>query len=291
MFTDPDNYNQRDTERDFPTFGESSEIKKSLKLKKNNYPIYPNNTEFTSFGSKNPNLINTINNIKEDNNNNNLNENLVESSTIENWLNKFKCNLSFLEEYFNIDTEEIKERLISSIIPLNNKFYNLVEPKPDLYGTIWIYTTLIFVISASASLTKYLKGINNEDYFQQFIPVAAYVIYGIGFSLPLIIYICFYLFGSNVSFVLILCIYSYSFTIYIPIMILCIPVEKLQWIFLLFAILHSTTFLLINFWNELNKFIDSRKYFILGIICIFQICLYIILKIKFFKHIKITMNS
>ena len=185
MFTDPDNYNQRDTERDFPTFGESSEIKKSLKLKKNNYPIYPNNTEFTSFGSKNPNLINTINNIKEDNNNN-LNEKIVESSTIENWLNKFKCNLSFLEEYFNIDTEEIKERLISSIIPLNNKFYNLVEPKPDLYGTIWIYTTLIFVISASASLTKYLKGINNEDYFQQFIPIAAYVIYGIGFSLPLI---------------------------------------------------------------------------------------------------------
>ena len=131
MFTDPDNYNQRDTERDFPTFGESSEIKKSLKLKKNNYPIYPNNTEFTSFGSKNQNLINTINNIKEDNNNN-LNEKLVESSTIENWLNKFKCNLSFLEEYFNIDTEEIKERLISSIIPLNNKFYNLVEPKPEL---------------------------------------------------------------------------------------------------------------------------------------------------------------
>ena len=30
MFTDPDNYNQRDTERDFPTFGESSEIKKKI---------------------------------------------------------------------------------------------------------------------------------------------------------------------------------------------------------------------------------------------------------------------
>ena len=55
MFTDPDNYNKIDTERDFPTFGESSEIKKSLKLKKNNYPKYQNNTKLTSYNTKNQN--------------------------------------------------------------------------------------------------------------------------------------------------------------------------------------------------------------------------------------------
>ena len=307
MFTDPDNYN-RDTERDFPTFGESSDIRKQSQ--KNPYPSYQNTTGFSpSFGKKkNDNLLNAIKNIKEENeskignnsnnnnnNNNNNNDNLENRIKItgenmtESWLEKLKC--SFLQKYFDIETDEIKERLISSIIPLNSNFYNLIEPKPDLYGPFWIYTTLIFVIAASGSMTKYLQGITNEDYFQVFIPIAAYVIYGIGFCLPILIYVCMYFFGSNTSFILILCIYAYSFTIYIPVMILCIPIEKLQWAFLLIGVLHSTGFLVVNFWNELNKFVDNRKYFVIGIICIFQICLYLLLKIKFFKHIKLAMNN
>ena len=314
MFTDPENYNQRDTQREsekeFFPFEESTN-NKNITQNKNNYNIYETNLNNPSFGPTiQNNLQNTINKIKQENNNSNNNNNNnyfnnpkdnygqnimanIEEDKKGNWLDKLRCNLSstFLQKYFDIDTEEIKDRLISSLIPLNSRFYNLIEKKPDLYGPFWIFTTLIFVIAASGSMTKYLQGITNEDYFQEFIPKAAYIIYGIGFCLPLIIYVLMYFFGSDTSFILILCIYSYSFTIYIPIMILCIPVEKLQWIFLLSAILHSTTFLLINFWNELNKFIDSRKYFIFGIICIFQICLYIILKIKFFKHIKITMNS
>ena len=43
MFTDPDNYN-RDTERDFPTFGESSDIRKQSQ--KNPYPSYQIQQDF-----------------------------------------------------------------------------------------------------------------------------------------------------------------------------------------------------------------------------------------------------
>ena len=303
MFTDPENYN-RDTERDFPTFGESQDSRKQSQ--KNPYPIYQNTPSFGP--KKNDNLLNAIKNIKEENeskignnsnnnnnNNNNNNDNLENRIKItgenmtESWLEKLKC--SFLQKYFDIETDEIKERLIASIIPLNSNFYNLIESKPDLYGPFWIYTTLIFVIAASGSMTKYLQGITNEDYFQVFIPIAAYVIYGIGFCLPILIYVCMYFFGSNISFILILCIYAYSFTIYIPVMILCIPIEKFQWIFLFIGVLYSTGFLVINFWNELNKFVDNRKYFVIGIICIFQICLFLILKMKFFKHLKLAMNN
>ena len=320
MFTDPENYNQRDTqresEREFFPF-EESQKNKNINQNKNTYPMYETNLNNPSFGPTNQNnLQNTINKIKKENNNNNKNDNNnnnnnnynnyfnnpnnnfgqnlvtnIEEDIKGNWLDKLRCNLSssFLQKYFDIDTEEIKERLISSLIPLNSRFYNLIENKPDLYGPFWIYTTLIFVIAASGSMTKYLQGITNEDYFQEFIPKAASIIYGIGFCLPLIIYVLMYFFGSDATFILILCIYSYSFTIYIPIMILCIPIEKLQWVLLFIGVLHSTGFLLINFWNELNKFIDNRKYFLLGIICIFQICLFLLLKLKFFKHINKTL--
>ncbi len=308
MFTDPENYNRdtlRESDKDFLPFEESFKNNQNKK----NYPNYQNNQNNTpSFGSSNINDLKNQNtkinqnsnnqnnqnqnnenyNNNYNNNNNNFSEtimNKLDKTINENWYDKLKCNITFLQKYFDIDTEEIKERLISSLIPLNSRFYNLIEKKPDLYGPFWIYTTLIFVISASGSMTKYLQGITNEDYFQQFIPKAAYIIYGIGFCLPIIIFVIMYFFGSNTPFILILCTYSYSFSIYIPIMILCIPIEKLQWVLLFIGVLQSTGFLIINLWKEIDKFVDNRKYFVLGIICIFQIFLFLILKLKFFKHI------
>ena len=201
------------------------------------------------------------------------------------FLDRFQCNLSFLQQYFDIETDEIKDRLIFSLIPFNRKFISLVQHKPDLYGPFWIYTTLIFVIAASGSLTKYLHGVRNEEFFQEFIPLAASVIYGIGFCLPFIVTILMKFFGSETPFILVLCIYAYSFTIFIPISILCIPFESLQWVLLLYAIASSTVFLLLNFQYELDRYVDNRKYFILGVILIFQICLFLVLKLKFFSHI------
>jgi hypothetical protein len=79
----------------------------------------------------------------------------------------------FLQVYFDVTTDEVKERLINSLIPFNPKFYDVLQKSPDLYGPIWIYTTLIFVISASGSLTNWFIGNYKEDYFQQHVPIAA----------------------------------------------------------------------------------------------------------------------
>ena len=193
------------------------------------------------------------------------------------WLDNINCNLSFLQIYFDFETEEIIKRF--------------VEKKPDLYGPFWIYTTLIFIVASAGSLTKYIQGATNEDYFQKFIPLAMSIIYGIGFCLPVIIKVLMYLFGSETSFVLVLNIYAYSFSIYAPIFILCIPLESLQWLLLFYAVLSSTCFLLLNFWKELTKYVDNRKYFILGVIGIFQISLFFVIKLKFFAQIKNKINE
>jgi len=90
------------------------------------------------------------------------------------WYERFKCfNLDFLQVYFNITTDELFERLYNSIIPLNSKFYDISQKNPDLYGPFWIYTTLIFVIAASGSLTKQLNGVSSDQFFQEFVPLAA----------------------------------------------------------------------------------------------------------------------
>ena len=96
----------------------------------------------------------------------------------QSWYEKLKCfNLSFLQVYFDVTTDEIKERLINSLIPFNPKFYDLCCKTPDLYGPFWIFTTLIFIMAASGSFTKYLTGNSTEDFFQEFVPTAASIVF------------------------------------------------------------------------------------------------------------------
>ena len=166
--------------------------------------------------------------------------NKATENTKSSFLDNIMCNMSFLQSYFDIETDDIIKRLLASLIPCNKNFINIVEKKPDLYGPFWIYTTLIFIIASAGSLTQYIHGADQEDYFQKFIPIAGGVIYGIGFCLPLIVKALMYVFGSETGFVLVLCIYAYSFTIYAPIFILCIPFENLQWILLFLAVLESS---------------------------------------------------
>ena len=255
-------------------------------------PYLENNNNFN-------NNSQSINNNNNENNNMDYQENIPGSNLINkvsqnvggSWLDNINCNLSFLQVYFDFETDEIIQRLLASLIPFNKNFINLVEKKPDLYGPFWIYTTLIFIVASAGSLTKYIQGATDEDYFQKFIPLGMSVIYGIGFCLPLIVKVLMYIFGSETSFILVLNIYAYSFSIYAPILILCIPFEKLQWLLLFYAVFSSTLFLLLNFWKELSKYVDNRKYFILGVIVIFQFSLFFVIKLKFFAHISKKLNK
>ena len=273
----------------------------------------PNSPDFPGLNSnEGPNIYNQYNTLENINSTsdyqNNANKNIqtnnitpeypdpnlinkATENTKSSFLDNIMCNMSFLQSYFDIETDDIIKRLLASLIPCNKNFINIVEKKPDLYGPFWIYTTLIFIIASAGSLTQYIHGADQEDYFQKFIPIAGGVIYGIGFCLPLIVKALMYVFGSETGFVLVLCIYAYSFTIYAPIFILCIPFENLQWILLFLAVLDSSCFLLINFWAELSKYVDNRKYFILAVIGIFQLSLLFVFKLEFFAHIKKTMNN
>ena len=248
----------------------------------NSIPNYPNY-------NNNPSINNNINTNTDYPDSNLINK--ASEKTKTGWLDNINCNLTFLQSYFDIETDDIIKRLFASLIPCNKNFINLVEQKPDLYGPFWIYTTLIFIVASAGSLTKYIHGAEDEDYFQKFIPLAMAVIYGIGFCLPLIVKALMQIFGSETSFALVICIYAYSFSVYAPIFILCIPFEELQWILLFYGVLSSTCFLLLNFWKELSKYVDNKKYFILVVIGIFQVSLLFVFKLEFFAHIKETMNN
>jgi hypothetical protein len=75
-----------------------------------------------------------------------------------------------------VTTSDVRTRLLHALVPFNPKFYDISENSPDLYGPFWIYTTLIFMIAASGSLAKYIKGSSTQNFFEEFVPIAAGIV-------------------------------------------------------------------------------------------------------------------
>ena len=201
------------------------------------------------------------------------------------YLEKLLCFLNYFKQYFKITTKEIENRIISSLKPINNSFYEEAINKPDLYGPFWIYTTLIFSIAAGGSLSKYFNDISTENFFQKFVPIAGSLIYIIGFGLPLLLYFGTRIFGEKIPYFSIVCIYGYSFTCFIPVMLICsCGVGFIQWIFLLYGSINSTMFVVINFWKELQKYEQKKKFGLLGLIIVVQFVLLLVLKLYFFDN-------
>ena len=200
------------------------------------------------------------------------------------FIDKFFCCFAIFKKYFQITSNDFILRFINSFIPFNNKFGNLVKNNPDLYGPIWIYTSLIVLISATGSLTRTLQGHNNKNFFQEFIPIAGTTIYSVGFGLPILITFLMKLFGIKLGFVHVICTYGYSFSIYLPISIIClIQVNAVQWIALIYAVFSSTSLLVVNYYKLMGEFSKNKKYLIIGVVLLAQIGLLLFFKLYFFR--------
>lgn len=84
------------------------------------------------------------------------NSNATEELSI-NTMAKINSSLSFIGKYFNVELMDVLERLKGASIPFNKSFYQTAEKNPDLYGPLWIYTTLVFVVTVSANISGYLS--------------------------------------------------------------------------------------------------------------------------------------
>ena len=193
--------------------------------------------------------------------------------------------LSFLQPYFRVTTNEVLLRIFFSLIPFNIKFYDISTENPDLYGPFWIYTCLIFIISACGSLSRVFQGSKVSNFFQTFVPTAAGLIYGIGFMTPFIMVLIMRCFGAKNSYITALCIYGYSYSIFVPVILLCSSgFVMTQWILLSYGVFQSTSFIIVNYWRELGKYVDKLRLIIISLIIVCQMGLFFALKFYFFEE-------
>ncbi|KAL4575061.1 hypothetical protein LXL04_021902 [Taraxacum kok-saghyz] len=199
-----------------------------------------------------------------------------------NWNGAF--NISSYTQYFNVDTDDVVNRLTSSLYPTGD-FFRKIEANPDLYGLIWIATTLVFVIASVGNLATYLMSKKSDStaswsfdvsYFQ----VSAIAVYSYVFLVPLGFYLLLQYFGSKVALVHLWCMWGYSLFIFILSSIfLVIPVDFVRWSITIITGITSAAFVGLNLRShvELNELT-----IVLVAACFMQFALAIFIKSWFF---------
>ncbi|KAL0382048.1 UNVERIFIED_CONTAM: protein YIPF1 [Sesamum calycinum] len=200
-----------------------------------------------------------------------------------NWTGVF--SISSYTQYFNVDTDIVLNRLISSLYPTTGDFVNKIDANPDLYGLVWISTTLVFAIASLGNCATYLMHRRSDDstswtFDVNYLNVAAGAIYGYALIVPLGYYFVLQYLGSSVSLIRFWCLWGYSLFIFIlTSFLLVIPVEFLRWTIILIAGGASASFVGLN----LKSYIQSNDLTIVAISAfVLQMGLSIFIKMWFF---------
>jgi len=160
---------------------------------------------------------------------------------------------------FNVDTKEVGLRVVRGFTPFPATFFQLMGNNPDLYGPFWIATTLVFIMAATGNVANYLTAlrkheVDNWKYEFKNMPFAAGAIYGFLTVIPLLLWAVLRYYKTGMTLIQIVCVYGYSFIIYLPVSIICIiPLDALRWGMIALAALLSTSFVISNFFVALRQ--------------------------------------
>ncbi|XP_010923217.1 uncharacterized protein [Elaeis guineensis] len=194
------------------------------------------------------------------------------------------CSISSYTPYFNVDTDIVVGRFISSVYPMND-FTGKIDVNPDLYGPIWISTTLVFMLAALGNCATYLMRKRNEPdtmwtFDVTYVNWAACIIYGYALAVPVAFYFLLRYFGCNASLIRLWCMWGYSLFIFVPSSLLLIaPVEIFRWIIIILAGAASSWFVALN----LKSYIEGSDLMVLIVSALLlQFVLALFIKIFFF---------
>ncbi|MFH4975548.1 hypothetical protein AB6A40_002257 [Gnathostoma spinigerum] len=172
-------------------------------------------------------------------------------------------SFQYYQQYFDVDTDQVVSRLLSSMVPRfgSNFIVDHVQPIPDLYGPFWVCVTLIFSTAICGNLARYIAtsgDVLNNDYSSDFrlvtgssTIVACYVI-----LIPFALYSLLWYRKSEVqySYLEIMCAYGYSLTIFIPVSVLWVVNWPLfRWLLILVSVILSGSVLCSSIWPAVRN--------------------------------------
>lgn len=175
-------------------------------------------------------------------------------------------DLDEFRQYFEVDANTVKQRLQKTIWPFNrHKFF---EDKPDLYGAMWVPTTLIFIMSVAGSISHKLSPDSEYSYNPSSIIELSCVIYIFEFGIPaLLAYLI--LDPSKVTFSGLVSIYGYSYFMFAPATIISIiHISSLSWLSFIAASIWAGALIAKNIYSDIPGNSDMKKYLVIALSCI-----------------------
>jgi len=170
--------------------------------------------------------------------------------------------ISSLQKYFDVDTLDVKTRLVGSLRHAHKPGYflgtilNCEGKNADLYGPFWICMTLSWFLAVTANTSKFLhqnESLSDVEFDVTHLFHSFAVILVFTFILPTILYIIIRYLVQNRSqlqpFVLVdlISLYGYSLVPYLFATVLCVlPMPLFDWVVLLLATFWSMLLVLRN---------------------------------------------
>nr|CAG4641166.1 EOG090X0CJ3 [Eulimnadia texana] len=202
---------------------------------------------------------------------------------------------SYYQRLFDVDTSEVKERLVWSVVPRPSKDFlnHVIKSKPDLYGPFWVCVTLIFCIAIMGNIADYIQSAGEGTrwrYDFQKVSLSATTIFCYATLLPLGLWVFVWWrrkLGEQLElgFVEIACLYGYSLAVYIPVSVFwTIPLAWLQWFLVLVAAALSGSVLLLALWKPLSASKKSIAAILLILILLSHLLLAAGLQLYFFRY-------
>ena len=141
------------------------------------------------------------------------------------------------------------QRIRLSLRPFRADFFYIFPKNPDLYGPFWILTTIVFLLSSTGNLARYFNNWEKSEFIFKLTLVryAVLIVYSLGIGFPLVLGLLLGLFQSIVTPIQVICLYGYSLSSFILVLILCvIPSNIFHWLLMLYGVLNSSAFLIMN---------------------------------------------
>ncbi|RWR86141.1 protein YIPF1 [Cinnamomum micranthum f. kanehirae] len=206
-----------------------------------------------------------------------------DEQTTNRWKGVF--SISSYSPYFNVDTDVVVDRIKGSLYPINRNFFENIEDNPDMYGPVWISTTLVFMLAALGNCATYLMQKRSDkstawSFDVSYVNWAACAIYGYVLVVPLAFYFLLQYLGLNASLTRLWCMWGYSLFIFIiSSFLLVVPAEFFRWIIIIAAGSASACFVALN----MKSYIPGNDLTVVVVSALaLQLALAIFIKICFF---------
>ncbi|PVH96159.1 Yip1-domain-containing protein [Periconia macrospinosa] len=193
--------------------------------------------------------------------------------------------LSFYAQAFDVDTSSVLHRCTATLYPRQN-FLDVLEGNPDLYGPVWIATTVVVILFLTGTINQYLahQGKDHFAYDFKLLSGGAGMVYGYTAIVPAGLWAVLKWYGSESANLLeCLCLYGYANLIWIPVaLISCSPINILNFIFVALGFATSVFFLLRNLYPVLSSTEAKTSKILLIVVLVLHAGFAIAIKVLFF---------